>query len=154
MIKINLSGTLQTFAFNEKKVIKRVIKTTFKYLKITSKHEINFLLTDMKTIHQYNLQYRKIDRPTDIISFAYFDSLKPEEIAQKQYPYLLGDIIICLEKVREQAIEYGHSELREFAFLVTHGILHLLGFDHQNPEDERVMFQLQDSILDKLKISR
>lgn len=149
MIKINVNGTRNSFSFNEKRIIKRVVKAVFKELNIKTSHEINFLLTDLETIHEYNLTYRNKDMPTDIISFAYIDSEENETI-----PFELGDIIICIEKVKSQADDYGHSEKREFAFLVTHGMLHLLGYDHLNVHDEKVMFELQDVILNRIKILR
>ena len=149
MLKINVSGDLEQFDFNTKKLIKKVVKTTLKYLNLSKKHEINFFLTDKETIHKYNLEYRKIDKATDVISFANIDGT-----ADRVLPYELGDIIICNDLVKEQAIEYGHSNLREFAFLVTHGTLHLLGYDHIKEEDEKIMFGLQDKVLDILKITR
>ena len=149
MNKISVNGLTDSFDFNCKKIIKKVIKTTFKLLKIKSKHEINFLITDLETIHQYNLEYRKIDRPTDVISFAYIDSTDDRTL-----PKELGDILICQEKVYEQAKEFGHSVLREFAFLTTHGILHLLGYDHLTKEEEKEMFSLQEEVLNILKITR
>ena len=149
MNKINVSGLTDFFEFNPKRIIKRVVKATLKELNIKSKHEINFMLTDLETIHKYNLEYRNIDRPTDVISFAYIDSEDDRHL-----PYELGDILICTDKVIEQANEFGHSVLREFAFLVTHGMLHLLGYDHMTKNEEEVMFGLQDKILEKLKITR
>lgn len=149
MNKINVTGLVDFFEFNPKKIIKKVVKATFKKLNIKSKHEINFMITDSETIHKYNLEYRNIDRPTDVISFAYIDSTNDRSL-----PYELGDILICTSKVIDQANDYGHSILREFAFLVTHGMLHLLGYDHMTKEDEEEMFSLQDKILEKLKITR
>ena len=113
MNKINVSGLTDYFEFKPKKIIKKVVKTAFKVLNIKSKHEINFMLTDLETIHKYNLEYRKIDRPTDVISFAYIDSSVDGEL-----PKELGDILICCEKVIEQAESYGHSTLREFTLKV------------------------------------
>lgn len=149
MNKINVSGIINPFSFKEKKIVKKVVKKVLKTLKIKSSHVINFVLVDLETIHTYNNQYRHVDRPTDVISFAYIDSEEDREL-----PKELGDILICVDKVREQAKEYGHSELREFAFLVTHGMLHLLGYDHMTSEEEKVMFALQDQILNDLKITR
>lgn len=149
MVKIFTFGTLGNFEFNEKKIIKKVAKKVLKLLKIKSRHTVNFMLVDLETIHKYNLEYRNIDRPTDVISFAYIDS-EPDRSLPKE----LGDILICIEKVKEQAKEYGHSELREFSFLVTHGMLHILGYDHQTEEDEKKMFSLQDLVLEKLNIKR
>ncbi len=149
MNKINVCGDLGHFAFNETKLTKKVVKCVFRTLKVKTHHEVNFMLVDLSTIHEYNLKYRKIDRPTDVISFAYIDTT-----IDRMLPEELGDILICTEKVKEQASEYGHSELREYAFLVTHGMLHLLGYDHLTKEDEKIMFDLQEQILNKLKITR
>ncbi len=149
MIKIYTYGMLGNFNFSEKKIIKMVAKKVMSILKIKSFHEVSFMLVDLETIHKYNLEYRKIDRPTDVISFAYVDGEEDHHL-----PKELGDILICIEKVKEQAKEYEHSELREFAFLVTHGMLHILGYDHQTEEDEKKMFSLQNLILEKLKITR
>lgn len=149
MIKVYVGGELGSFPFNENKIIKKVVKRVKKALKIKNYHEVNFMLVDLQTIHEYNFKYRKIDRPTDVISFAYIDSEENHLL-----PKELGDILICIDKVKEQATEYGHSELREFAFLVTHGMLHILGYDHQTPDEEKEMFGLQNQILEKLKINR
>lgn len=149
MIKVYVGGDLGNFPFSENKIIKKVVKQVKRTLKVKAYHEVNFMLVDLQTIHDYNLKYRKIDRPTDVISFAYIDS---EE--NRVLPKELGDILICIDKVKEQAIEYGHSELREFAFLVTHGMLHILGYDHQTVDEETEMFAIQNQILEKLKINR
>lgn len=149
MVKIYTYGELGNFSFNEKRIVKLVARKVIKVLKIHTYHVISFMLVDLETIHKYNLEYRNIDRPTDVISFAYVDGEDDHHL-----PKELGDILICIEKVKEQAKEYGHSELREFAFLVTHGMLHILGYDHQTKEDEEKMFSLQDTILEKLKITR
>ena len=100
-------------------------------------------------IHEINRDYRNVDRPTDVISFAFQDDANERNI--KGCPINLGQIIISYEKAEEQAKEYGHSLLREMSFLFTHGILHLLGYDHMKKEDEIVMFKLQDEILGGLK---
>ena len=147
MIKFNLAGNTEDFDFDVKKLIKSILATVSKKLKIEDKHVASYIFVDLKTIHNINLQYRKIDRPTDVISFAYIDD-EPD----RKLPYELGDIFICVEKVFEQANEY--SPYRECAFLITHGILHLLGYDHMEKEDEVVMFGLQDEILNELEILR
>ncbi len=101
-------------------------------------------------IHEMNREYRKVDRITDVISFAFEDNndLMYNEIR------MLGDIYICIPQMRRQAIDYGHSEKRELSFLAVHGLLHLLGYDHMTPEDESVMFKLQEMILDGKDIKR
>ena len=112
--------------------------------------EFSVIIVDNKRIHEINKEYRGIDRPTDVISFALEDN---EEIEFDHYR-VLGDIYISIDKVREQASEYGHSEKRELAFLTVHGFLHLLGYDHMEPEDEKVMFARQEEILNGFGITR
>lgn len=112
--------------------------------------EFSVIIVDNKRIHEINKEYRGIDRPTDVISFALEDN---EEIKFDNYR-VLGDIYISIDKVREQAKEYGHSEKRELAFLTVHGFLHLLGYDHIKPEEEKIMFARQEEILDGFGIKR
>lgn len=101
-------------------------------------------------IHELNKQYRGVDRVTDVISFALEDA---HDISLTDVR-VLGDIYICIDRMKEQALEYGHSETRELSFLTVHGLLHLLGYDHQTKEDEEVMFGLQRKILRDLNINR
>lgn len=100
--------------------------------------EVSVIFVTTDEIHEMNKQYRNIDRPTDVLSF--------EEKDEEDY---LGEIFICEDKVYEQALSYNHSNEREFAFLLTHGLLHLLGYDHMNKDDEIVMFNKQDELLNK-----
>ena len=109
---------------------------------------VNYIINNNE-IHEINKLYRNVDRATDVITFANIDSYDDETL-----PKELGDIFISYEKVIEQANEYHHSTLREFSFLVTHGMLHILGYDHMNKEDEEIMFSLQDKILNNLNIIR
>ena len=109
---------------------------------------VSVTLVDNKYIHKINKKYRQIDRPTDVISFAFLDNSGDyDKILHSQGPVVLGDIYISLEKAQEQAQEYGHSVNRELCFLFVHGLLHLLGFDHMKEDEEKVMFQLQEEIL-------
>ena len=101
-------------------------------------------------IHELNKQYRGVDRVTDVISFALEDA---HDVSLTDVR-VLGDIYICIDRMKEQAIEYGHSETRELSFLTVHGLLHLLGYDHQTKEDEEVMFGIQRKILSDLNINR
>ena len=101
-------------------------------------------------IHELNKQYRGVDRVTDVISFA----LEDAHDVSLTHVRVLGDIYICIDRMKEQALEYGHSETRELSFLTVHGLLHLLGYDHQTKEDEEVMFGLQRKILSDLNINR
>lgn len=101
-------------------------------------------------IHELNKQYRGVDRVTDVISFALEDA---HDVSLTDVR-VLGDIYICIDRMKEQALDYGHSETRELSFLTVHGLLHLLGYDHQTKEDEEVMFGLQRKILSNLNINR
>lgn len=111
--------------------------------------EFNIIFVDINKIHEINKTYRGIDRPTDVISFALEDNMDIELDHR-----LLGDIYICLERAHEQAIEYNHSYLRELSFLMIHGLLHLLGYDHMKPEEEKIMFSKQEDILNEYGIRR
>ena len=132
------------------KFFQSIAKRTEKELKLANDLEISVTFVRSRTIHIINRDYRGIDRPTDVISFAIRDGLEdfiPDE--EKD----LGDLFINIDYARKQAREYGHSEKRELGFLFTHGLLHCLGYDHMNPDDEKKMFALQDRILDPI-ISR
>lgn len=113
--------------------------------------EFNVIIINNEEIHKINKEYRGIDRPTDVISFA-LENYK--DIKYENDYRVLGDIYISIDKVREQAKEYGHSEKRELAFLAVHGLLHLLGYDHMEKEDEKVMFSRQELILDGYGITK
>ena len=121
----------------------------FKTLKLSGDYMTDVTIINNEEIHKINREYRKVDRPTDVISFAFLDEESEKEL--KGGPISLGQIIISYEKAEEQAREYGHSLLREMSFLFVHGMLHLLGYDHIKKEDEVVMFKLQDDILGGLK---
>ncbi|MBS7020283.1 MAG: rRNA maturation RNase YbeY [Firmicutes bacterium] len=110
----------------------------------------NVIFVDNEYIHKINLEYRGIDRPTDVITFA----LEDEKTMQSGNIRVLGDIYISVDKVVEQAKEYGHSRRRELFFLVTHGIYHLLGFDHMNEHDAKIMFEKQEQVLNEYGIKR
>lgn len=109
---------------------------------------VSVSIVDNRYIHKINKKYRGIDRPTDVISFAFLDSENNyDKILFLPGPVVLGDIYISLDKAKEQALEYGHSLHRELSFLFIHGLLHLLGYDHMNKVDEEKMFKLQEEIL-------
>ena len=134
----------------EIKTIKKLIDYAIKYKNLNN-IEFNIILVDNEYIHNLNLNYRQIDRPTDVITFA----LEDDKIVKTIDDYrVLGDIYISVDKAKEQAEEYGHSFLREICFLTVHGFLHLLGYDHMNKEDEIVMFKEQEEILNGFGITR
>jgi len=125
-----------------------LMDVTFKKLNIKCDPIVSVSIVDNRYIHKINKKYRHIDRPTDVISFAFLDSENNyDKVLFSAGPVVLGDIYISLEKAKEQAEEYGHSLHRELSFLFVHGLLHLLGYDHMNEEDEKEMFQLQEEIL-------
>lgn len=128
--------------------IKKVLE---EYYKPEHKKDIyiSLLLTDNEEIRDINREYREKDAPTDVISFAYHEGEDIEDIYDT-----LGDIIISMEKVKEQADEYGHSFEREFYYVLTHGILHLLGYDHIDEEDKNEMREKEEEILGKYNFRR
>ena len=132
---------------------KKICKVTQKKINRRGRFEVSITIVDLDTIHNINREYRKIDRPTDVISFAFLDN--DDLPSLKGVPVLLGDIYICKEIAIKQAEEYGHSLHRELAFLFTHGLLHLFGYDHvKNEEEEKIMFTLQEEILNEVGIKR
>lgn len=131
-----------------KAIYKKLLATAIKYFGYTFKPNMGVTLVDNEFIHTLNRDYRHIDRPTDVISFAFLDGINnKEELFKSTDNVDLGEIYISIPKAIEQAKEYGHSEKREFCFLFVHGLLHLLGYDHMKLEEEKVMFDLQDKIL-------
>ena len=125
-----------------------LLKRTLTKLKVKCDPIVSVSFVDNKYIHKINKEYRHIDRPTDVISFAFLDvEDNYDKILFSPGPVVLGDIYISVDKAKEQAEEYGHSLHRELCFLFVHGLLHLLGYDHMNEEDEKIMFKLQDEIL-------
>lgn len=142
--------------FNEtKKEIKEIDKLE-KYMnfvvdKLDLKKAIfNIIFVSSEEIHKINKEYRNVDRITDVISFALEDN---KDISYKDFR-LLGDIYIAIEVAYSQALEYNHSTEREVCFLSTHGLLHLLGYDHMKEEDEKIMFEKQKELLDAYEIKR
>lgn len=119
-------------------------------LKIKDEVSLSVSFVSPYKIRKYNREYRNIDKVTDVISFAMEDS----ECYYQDDNRELGDIFICYQRAVKQSKEYGHSLERELSFLFTHGLLHLLGYDHQNKEDEEEMFSLQEKILNNLGVNR
>lgn len=129
--------------------LKKVIKRTLKYegVKIVC---FSIIFVNEKEIQEINKEYRGIDKVTDVISFALEDN---SNIVYNNIR-VLGDIYICIPRMLEQASSYGHSLKRELSFLTVHGLLHLLGYDHMEKEDEEKMFALQELILNEEGITR
>lgn len=135
----------------------KVIKTAF----ITEQLElinlyINIILTTPKNIREINGKYRNIDKETDVLSFPMFEKEEIEKLKTEgnSIPEALGDIIISIDRVKEQAKEYQHSFEREFAYMLVHGFYHLMGYDHMEEEEKKVMREKEEVILNKLNITR
>ena len=129
-------------------VYESLVVKTLKHLGLEFDPYISVTFVDNEFIHKINREYRKIDRPTDVISFAFMDGDENKDrIFHSKQMVVLGEIYISFDKAREQAVAYGHSLDRELRFLFVHGLLHLLGYDHMTAEDEKIMFSLQEEIL-------
>ena len=156
--------TTQQFEFSFNEIGEKVVREVLAYEEFPFEVCVDITLVGLEEIHELNLLNRGVDRPTDVLSFPMVaypcagDYSRVEENDDNFDPdsgeVVLGDIVICLDKVSQQAEEYGHSRLREYAFLVCHSMLHLLGYDHEFPEEETQMYSKQEEILDRLGIRR
>lgn len=153
------------FDFAYAKLAEDVIAFCLSHENFPYEAEVNLTLTDNEEIHRINLEYRQIDRPTDVLSFPMLSYEKAgdfsflEEESEDDFnpdtgEVMLGDIIISVDKVLEQAQSYGHSPKREFAFLIVHSMLHLFGYDHMEEEEREQMEARQREILNGLSILR
>ncbi len=150
--------------FDYEDIAKDVINEALKQLECPFDVEVNLLLTDNESIRKYNRDNRGIDSPTDVLSFPGLEFVNPGEftLSGSEADYtdpetgliMLGDIIISLDRVISQAEEYGHSRLREYAFLIAHSMLHLSGFDHMTEDEAADMERRQEDILKSLNITR
>jgi len=138
-------------------LIEKVIGQAFNIEEINKLNlYINIILTDPENIRKANKEYRNIDKETDVLSFPMFEKEEIEEILinGNDIQDILGDIIISIPRVEEQAKEYGHSFEREFAYMLIHGFYHLMGYDHMEEEDKKQMRKKEELVLDKLNINR
>lgn len=136
---------------NEKyeKIINEVYEVCFKEENLyDSKIYISVIITNEENIQKINKKYRNIDKVTDVLSFPMFEKEEIEEAKTREE--VLGDIVICIPVVKRQAIEYDHSEDREFAYMLVHGFYHLMGYDHIEEEDKAKMRTKEENILSKL----
>ena len=140
------------------------VETALDILGCPYEAEVSLLLTTNEEIHRMNLEFRDVDRPTDVLSFPMIDFAVPgnfdgleerEDCFDPETGELsLGDIVISKEKVLSQAEAYGHSVLREYAFLIVHSVLHLIGYDHMQDEERQIMERKQKEIMERLNILR
>ena len=148
-----------------REIIEEIVLAAMDYEECPYEAEVNVILTDNPAIREINREHRQIDAPTDVLSFPMVDYETPsdfdhvEEAAEDYFnpetgELMLGDIVISVDKVEEQAEQYGHSQKRELAFLVAHSMLHLFGYDHMEDEERLVMEQKQREILESRGYTR
>lgn len=142
-------------------LINIVVDTCFKQENLENTNMyLNVILTNPDNIRIANKKFRKIDKETDVLSFPMFEKDEIKEIIKKsktkkpEISEVLGDIIISIPRVKEQAIEYGHSTQRELSYMVVHGFYHIVGYDHIKEEDKKIMRKKEEVILNKLNITR
>ncbi|AXN37562.1 rRNA maturation RNase YbeY [Peribacillus butanolivorans] len=155
ILAIDLMDETNEVTEKAQNLVESILQFAAKKENIEKDTELSVTFVDNKRIQEINKEYRHKDAATDVISFALEEMGEDEvEIIGAEMPRMLGDIIISIERTKEQAEEYGHSFDRELGFLALHGFLHLLGFDHMTEEDEKVMFTKQKEILEEYGLSR
>ena len=144
-----------------KKIIEKVVKTCFEEEQLLNTNlYLNVILTNPETIRQTNEKYRNIDKATDVLSFPMFQKEEIDRLVEDSKHHeepvedVLGDIMVSIPKVIEQAEEYGHSVERELAYMIVHGFYHVMGYDHIKEEDKVIMRPKEEYILNKLNITR
>ncbi len=153
------------FDFDYEAMAKKVVEACMDYEQCPYEAEVSILLTDNEQIREINQEFRDIDAPTDVLSFPVIDYDTPGDFSTLEedtvtcfHPesgeLLLGDIVISIEQAKTQAKEYGHSLLRELAFLIAHSMFHLFGYDHMEEEERRIMEEKQKTVLSQLQILR
>ena len=150
--------------FDWEDIARKVTEAALDYEHCPYETEVNLVLTGNEEIQRTNREFRDIDRITDVLSFPMLDFDAPGDFSHAEeddscfHPdtgeLLLGDIMICIPRMQEQAQSYGHGQIREFAFLIAHSMLHLMGYDHMTPEEAAVMEKKQAEILENLGITR
>ena len=157
--------TEMTFPFDCREILESVMEEVLTSENCPYEAQVNLLITDNDGIQEYNRQFRDKDMPTDVLSFPMIPfrteaDFSVAEEAEADYfdpdtgELILGDIIISVDRVKEQAESYGHSQKREFAFLVAHSMLHLCGYDHMEEDEAKVMEAKQEQVLASLGITR
>jgi probable rRNA maturation factor len=157
--------TEDQFSFDPQEIANIVIDAALEECKCPYEADVNLLLVGADTIQEMNRNFREIDRVTDVLSFPMLSYQEPADFSDEALDLqdafhpesgelMLGDIVICVPRMKEQAEEYGHGEKREFAFLVVHSMLHLFGYDHMTADEAKEMESLQENILNKCNITR
>ncbi len=154
-----------SFPFTMQEILEQITETVLETENCPYETTVNLLLTDRNGIREYNREYRDLDKETDVLSFPNIPFVKAGDftiVEEDEAAYfdpdsgelVLGDIILSADHVAAQAQEYGHSLLREFAFLIAHSMFHLCGYDHMTPQEATIMERKQEEVLEQLKITR
>lgn len=137
-----------------KEIIEKVLKECFYVENLQNKKlYVNVVLTDSKNIRKINKEHRNIDKETDVLSFPMYEREDIKDLNPENED-ILGDMVISIEKVKENAVEYGHGFTRELAYMVVHSFYHLLGYDHMEEADKKEMREKEENVLEKLNIKR
>lgn len=156
MIKMQVDFLDETgdITTEQQELILNVLQVASKMEEISEEAEVSISFVSNEEIHRLNKEYRQKDQPTDVLSFALEEGEDEVMVEDNGIPRMLGDIIVSVEKAKEQAEAYNHSFERELAFLTVHGFLHLIGYDHMNDEEEKKMFSKQEEILHEFGLKR
>lgn len=152
------------FNFDYKKIADDVVNMSLDTENFEYEAQISITICDLEEIHRLNKEFRDVDRPTDVLSFPMIEYSAPGDFSvidegfdcvdPESGEVILGDIVLCIDKIRSQALEYNHSVKREYAFLIAHSMLHLMGYDHMSEEEAKIMETKQENILTALDITR
>ena len=159
-LRINIENEQENMQVTEdmESILSSVVKKALEYEGIEENCEVNILLTDNESIKEINNEQRNIDSATDVLSFPYL-MIEDGELLVSEEDYYdgylqIGDIVISLERAKEQSVEFGHSFEREIGFLTCHSVLHLLGYDHEEEEEREIMRQKEEAVLELLGLTR
>jgi len=159
-MEIEVFDETNSLSVEDRALIEDLLNFSADYLDLSDNTEVSVTLVDNRRIKEINNRYRNKDYATDVISFAMDDTHEDDMFSdinfdeEIEFPHILGDLFISLDKMKEQSEEYGHSEKRELGFLTVHGFLHLNGYDHMSDKEEKEMFGLQEKILGEFGLKR
>ncbi|MCA0992896.1 rRNA maturation RNase YbeY [Pseudalkalibacillus hwajinpoensis] len=155
-LTIDFIDETETLNQDQLEMLEKLLSHAAKEEGVEAGSEVSIMFVNNERITEINRDYRGKDQPTDVISFALDDEEEGDDpiVFEEQIPHLLGEIVVSVPKIKEQATDYGHSFERELGFLCVHGFLHLLGYDHMTDEDEKEMFGKQKVLLEQYGLTR